>query len=538
MTRGWNAKRALSRRTVLRGMAHGAAITVGLPTLPSMLNTNGTAYAQSGQPIKKYFGLFTWSHGAQTPLWIPEKVGRGDQWAPSEELKPLASFKDYLSVVTGTKRPGQGHMSGPAAMLTGSPMVQTNYPEGGNPRGISARASIDQDVAAAWPGSDGKPQKVLVAGVCPGSGNSEGPICQSTSFRGFNDPVPPLYDPLKVFGEIFGASFAPPAPSGSKEDPRRALRPSVLDVVKRDLDSLKREVGASDRARLDEHFEDIRAIEESLKAPPVLLTCDKPAAPPSLANLDGQENATTNGDLNTRISKHMADLVALALACGRTRVFNLAWSRDTGGPSLTWLGTAIDNRSGQPFKFQGHHGMSHDERRAVVVPGMPAVMPMMHKGVVLAMESLGYLLEALRKRTDGAGNLLDASALLCMSDMISGGHGGHEIPILLAGKAGGKLKGNVHVNFRNPPTPLLPNAGSFHPSDCYSWYSTGILRVHVTALRALGLDVPGYGVKPGFTLAPGLLQPTYRFRHAGTETFATVVEQNFHETEPFSELLA
>lgn len=536
MTRGWNGRRALPRRTVLRGMFRGAAITVGLPTLESMLNTNGTAHALDGEPTKKYFGLFTWSHGMNAALWIPAKVGRGSEWSLSPEMMPLAAFKDHISVVSGTWCPVGGHVACPAAVLTGGPYVQTNYPEGGNARGVSARTSIDHDVAAAWADAGGKPHNVMVVGVCPGSGKSEGPMCQTTSFRGFNDVVLPLYDPREAFNGIFG-SFMPPA-AGGTPDPRTGLRQSVLDVVKENLQSLKREVGNADRMRLEDHFQNILELERSIAAP-VPVTCEKPAAPPSLRNLetDWPMNATGDGDLNTRISQHMADLVATALACGRTRIFNLAWARDTGGPDLKWLGSAINKQDGQPFKFQGHHGMSHDEARAVVVPGLPAAQPFMHKGVVLAMQSLGYLLARLKERTDGANTLLHNSAILCMSHMNNGGHAGFEIPIFVAGKAGGALKGDIHVNLRTPPTPLAPNAGSFG-SDAWGNYSVSTLRIHLTALRALGLNQAGYGIKSGFALPPADMKPEYYFRHGGTNTWAKVVQQNFYETASISDLLA
>ena len=53
----------LDRRTVLRGMLQGAAVTVGLPVLECFLNTNGTAYAATGAALPPCFGTWHWSLG-------------------------------------------------------------------------------------------------------------------------------------------------------------------------------------------------------------------------------------------------------------------------------------------------------------------------------------------------------------------------------------------------------------------------------------------------------------------------------------------
>src|SRR5262245_32477115 len=95
----------LDRRTLLRGALLGGGIAaIPLPGLGIMLNGNGTAYA-SGSPLGKIFGVWFWGNGVRLSKWVPKNTGpgtwQGSQWQLSEELAPLASVKDSLTVITG-----------------------------------------------------------------------------------------------------------------------------------------------------------------------------------------------------------------------------------------------------------------------------------------------------------------------------------------------------------------------------------------------------------------------------------------------------
>ena len=68
--------RCLSRRTVLRGLASGAAVSVGLPVLEAMLDTHGRALAD-GTPLPKRFGVFFWGNGVRLAQFVPSATGAG-----------------------------------------------------------------------------------------------------------------------------------------------------------------------------------------------------------------------------------------------------------------------------------------------------------------------------------------------------------------------------------------------------------------------------------------------------------------------------
>src|SRR5262249_55720897 len=111
-----------SRRAVLRGMAGGAAVSVGLPLLDLFLNDNGTALAQGG-PLPVRFGTWFWGCGINTDRWVP--ADEGPDWPLSIELAALADVKQNVSVLSGFDtvldgRANYPHWTGGLAMLTGT----------------------------------------------------------------------------------------------------------------------------------------------------------------------------------------------------------------------------------------------------------------------------------------------------------------------------------------------------------------------------------------------------------------------------------
>ena len=65
----------VNRRSVLRGMLNGAAVSVSLPFLDLFLNENGTALAATGQPLPERFGTWFWGLGIDPGVFMPKTVG-------------------------------------------------------------------------------------------------------------------------------------------------------------------------------------------------------------------------------------------------------------------------------------------------------------------------------------------------------------------------------------------------------------------------------------------------------------------------------
>jgi hypothetical protein len=68
---------------------------------------------------------------------------------------------------------------------------------------------------------------------------------------------------------------------------------------------------------------------------------------------------------------------------------------------------------------------------------------------------IAYFLEKMKATPDGDGSLLDHSIIVCGSSLGDGNlHLCQDVPILVAGKGNGKLRGGRHIRYPMPDTPL------------------------------------------------------------------------------------
>ncbi|MGB0637807.1 MAG: DUF1552 domain-containing protein [Myxococcota bacterium] len=397
----------ISRRTLLRGLMQGAAVSVALPPLEAMFNLSGTAYAcGGGLPLR--FGLFFWGNGNLPELWTP--TGEGTSWELSEQLEPLAPVKDLISVVSGMSiKTGNliPHHSGKAGILSGAPL---KVYENGREDGTFEIPSIDQVIAAEIGGET--IYRSLETGVLPGTGGN--------SYNGPNNRNPPELSPYAFYERLFGASFREPGEEGVV-DPTLALRRSVLDSVMDDISRLDARVGAADKMRLDQHYTGIRELELRLarlqEDPPSLEACARPAEPAmDFPDIEGRPQIQA-------VHRAMTDLLVMALACDQTRVFS------------HWFSDPLTNKL-YPDATAGHHSLTHDE------PGSQPEVNMITKFV---MEELNYMIERLASIEEGDETLLDHMALLATSEVSKGQtHLLDEMPIIIAGNACGALKQGIH----------------------------------------------------------------------------------------------
>ncbi len=398
-------KTPIGRRTLLRGMAGGLGATLGLPLLEVMLE--GKALAQSAAP--KTFGIFYWANGVRVERWVP--AATGTTWALTDELKPLAAVRDGVSVVSGmeVKDSRMGHHCATVGMLSGTPAIdQSTAPGGANERSTFAAPSLDVVVSRKWQGLTRL--RSLELSVLPNR-YDEGTTYEQLSHNGPNDVNPAELSPAKAFDRLFGV-----------KDPGalvRAARASVLDAVAEDTRQLQGKLGAADKARMEQHFESIRALERQLASGPS--ACAAPVRPADLS--------ISGANVPARF-KAFTELIALALACDLTRVFSIRLTPPADNTVLPLSGIST-----------GVHDLTHGEG---------GDQPQVHRCVVFAMEQLAVLLARLKATTDPTGaNLLDRMALLATSDCQLGrDHSNKDFPILLAGKAGGALRTGVH--YRSP----------------------------------------------------------------------------------------
>ena len=158
----------------------------------------------------------------------------------------------------------------------------------------------------------------------------------------------------------------------------------------------------------------------------------------------------------------MSDILVAALRCDITRVFTIAFT--TGASLLQMNGAGEINGTGARQLHDACHGGARDIITAFTSMNLTAY---------------AMLLDKLTKDKDVNGQtLLDNSVIFGTSEYGEGyTHSNKEHPIILAGKAGGKLDTGFHVREANG----------------------NLARAHLTVLRALGIDAPSYGFNGGET---------------------------------------
>lgn len=448
----------LKRRTVLKGLFQGAAVSVGLPSLEAMFNANGTAHAD-GTSLPRRLGIFFWGNGVRLAHWNPAAVGA--DYPLSRSLMPLAGVRDYMSVVSGAeiKFPDlRAHHTGSACMLSGAQLIP--QPMGNAPyRSTFAQPSLDQ-VAAAKIGGTTR-FKSLELGISRRLNTREGTTLQFLSHNGPDSTNPPTYDPAALFMRLFGGGVQAPGTSAIAPEKTAAMRKSVLDAVTADLQRLKMRASSSDRTRLDQHLENVRGIESRIQRD--LASGTKPFAACTVPSAPAAIPGAPQGEPLEPLTKVMSELLAMALACDLTRVFSMLFSGSVCS-TLFW----------QVGLTQGHHQLSHDE---------PGDQPQIQASTEFTMKLLAILIETLKNTPEGQGNLLDQCAILATSDCAEGKpHSIKDYPILVIGKAGGFLK---------------------HPGIHYRSKGENVNLVSMSLLRAVEAGVAQFGGAP-HAVASGL----------------------------------
>jgi len=257
-----------TRRFLLRGLFQGSAAIVALPFLDCFLDSNGQALAATGRAIPTRFGTFFWGCGLTKALYLPKSTG-----ANYEDMPQLASLKPHkskINLLSGFRayiddKPNIQHWTGNAAITTGMAPAQDFQFD---------TKTIDQTIADAI-GQGSRFRSIEVA--C--SGNKR----ESYSSLGGSNINPPETTPLGLYTRLFGAGFQDPSKADWKPNPEVMLQQSVLSVVADDRKLLSRNVGAGDRARLDQYFTSVRELEKTLQVelqrPQIAARVDIPAAP-------------------------------------------------------------------------------------------------------------------------------------------------------------------------------------------------------------------------------------------------------------------
>jgi hypothetical protein len=235
-----------------------------------------------------------------------------------------------------------------------------------------------------------------------------------------------------------------------------AMRKSVLDYALGEGASLRVRLGAADRVKLDQYLDGLRDLEKTIQTTPTVGTTGvcTPGAVPS---------AGRPSDLQVHV-KLMLDIAVTAFKCDLTRVITFAYQHTTTEITHPFLGVNV-----------GYHtNVTHHAGSAAALANYTTVNQWLVSQYV-------YALQQLAATSDGSGTLLDSSLCMCFSELSDGNsHSNANIPLLLAGSAGGKIQTGRVV------------AGS-----------GAIEQVHLAILQAFGTGTTTFGRAKG--PLPGLL---------------------------------
>jgi uncharacterized protein DUF1552 len=422
------AKR-FSRRTVLRGaLASGAGIALPLPILDIMLNNNGTAFAE-GAPLPGRYCTWFFGNGIIPSLWNPAVTGTGSSWTLSPQLAPLMSVKPWLTVVSGLKNMignASPHPMGSAACTTGG-SVSNNSAE---------LASIDQIVAGV---NKGGSFPSLELGCSDATPNGAENTLHTCSHRGANAPNYPEFDPHAAFARIFmGMSGSTGVMTGTADQTMKLNRSkkSILDAVLADGAEVSALLGTRDKARLSDHLDAIRQIENRLATmtPATPTTIPIPPDPQTVGVAKD-----TKSEAPMKVNDVMAQILAVALASGITK--NATFMFTLPAAHVYYRSISAD------LNADFHDTIAHTDAGNDATTGYQTRY---HQGVLYAMQGLNTFASQLSKMTEGAGSVLDNMLIYVTSDTSWGKlHGTTDWPVLMLGKAGGALKGDQHFRAAN-----------------------------------------------------------------------------------------
>ena len=427
----------IDRRFLLRGTCQGALAVMGMPFLDCFLDSKGKALAATGRPLPTRFNTFFFGLGLTKQLWIPKSGGK--DYEMTGQLKPLEPYRAKLNVFSGLRvplddNPNFQHWSGAAASATGiSPTKQSEFDS----------KTIDQQIADVI--SHGTRFKSV-------SASAAGDPKQSYSSLGGANTLPAEASPLSLYTRLFGPGFQDPSSGDWKPDPQVMLQQSVLSAVSEERKDFMKELGASDKRRMEQYFTSVREAEQQmaaeLKRPDVIAKVAIPGAPGEMAVNYALPNVRT-------VTPLMAKLGALAMATDQTRVFNLAISEP--GSNIYVPGDPL-----------GYHITTHME----AIDTNLGYQPNVAKYNVYSMEILASVLKEMDAIQEGDGTLLDHSLLMAYSDQSYAKiHAVDGIPIMLAGNANGRMKTGYHI------------AGGGNP----------VSRVGLTAQKVMGLSIDNWG---------------------------------------------
>jgi len=390
-------------------MLRGLGVSMALPWMESR-----AVWGDEAQPSRKAseapvrLAVLFAGNGFHSKEWWAE--GSGKQMKLGQVLAPLNDFRERMLFIRGlynaeaTK--GNIHSSQTGNLLSGSPLAS-----GGE---IRSGTSVDQLLAQTYGRSTKVPSLVLGCEKSNPSVHKNYSMLYSSHIS-WSSPTTPT--PLEIYPALaFDRLFKDEVQRGDK---------SVLDAVIEDARDLRRQISTVDQRKLDEYLDSVRDVEQriSTAAKQRELQGWRPS-------LDKPNIPRPPDGIPQNIADHMrlmCDILVLGFQTDTTRITTLKLNNDHSSLRFPHLG--VD--------YMIHHLLSHSDTADWL------------KVNRFFVEQIAYIARRLDAIQEGERTCLDNSMIMFCSSMMTGGHNNDELPVVVLGRAGGRLKTGSVLNYRS-----------------------------------------------------------------------------------------
>jgi hypothetical protein len=525
-------KPAINRRLFLRGLG---GVTLAAPFLGSLREARGDTPAPPQRLV-----IFYTHNGCLTDRWFP-KVEDGPLTAAdlTGTLAPLAPFVSKLLLPRGFRSMnqfGQGQSIDPHDQACGSKL--TCAPISDTTDRYPTAQSLDHTIANLI-----NPNKSAPLVLSVGAASTK--IKEVISFSAANTAFPANVNPQTVFNALtLGSGTAPasstsPATMSPEVDYHVKRGQSVIDFVRDDLSRLQKvKMSTADQGRVQDWLDLLRDTEVGVggmttagggsTGSPVACTSDtatqlgvtastltaaSPTGKITPGVFDGG-GAPTGSDADKNLATSftlggdmMMNLIALNMICDANRVLTLIYP---GYVVFNWDGITDTT---------DHHAISH-RTGSIIVTGncLANVLDQINQIDQWYAGKFAKLVGLLDGIQEGNGTLLDNTATMWLPELSDGAaHNLNNLPILIAGSAGGYLKQGVAVNVEGSTI-----GGGNSDNSCQDGTNKGntgsttgnvpINKLYVTLMNAVGCTDNGgkvtqFGVMDGMDAKPGITNP-------------------------------
>jgi len=397
----------ICRRTFLRG----AGVSMALPWLESLAvwgDEPGSAAASNQAPLR--LAVLFAGNGFHSKEWWAS--GEGDAMQLGKVLAPLTDFRKKMLFIRGLHNAealkGNIHSSQTGNLLSGAPLAS-----GGD---IRSGTSIDQWLAQRYGRTTKVPSLVLGCEQSNPSVHKNYSMLYSSHIS-WSSPTTPT--PLELYPALaFDRLFKDELDRGDK---------SVLDAVLADARDVRRQISTADQRKLDEYLDSVRELELRIEQ-----AGKKGELQGWRPTLDTPDIPRPADGIPQNIAEHMrlmCDIMVLGFQTDSTRIATLKLNNDHS--SLRFPHLAVD--------YMIHHLLSHSDT------------PDWLKVNQFFLEQLAYVARKLDAIQEGERTALDNSMILFCSSMLTGNHDATQLPVLLLGGAGGRIRGGRVLDYLNKP---------------------------------------------------------------------------------------